>query len=170
MRLFDRAVTFLFVLLAALAGCVPQEAQPPEYTYAYAARQLDVRDQPTVDATVLARLPRGTAVAVGTCGGGWCGIATADVRGYAEQAYLSDSLPPAEVAAQPQAQQQGRGYWNAQGEWVQSPTWTADGLPPPGATARCRDGSYSFSNTRRGTCSWHGGVESWLPRADSIRR
>jgi hypothetical protein len=53
---------------------------------------------------------------------------------------------------------------------VPSPMFTEDGLPPPGASARCRDGSYSFSNTRRGTCSWHGGVAEWLARADSIRR
>lgn len=33
---------------------------------------------------------------------------------------------------------------------------------PIGASARCRDGSYSFSRTRRGTCSWHGGVAAWL--------
>jgi hypothetical protein len=33
---------------------------------------------------------------------------------------------------------------------------------PRGATARCRDGTYSYSATRRGTCSRHGGVASWL--------
>ena len=33
---------------------------------------------------------------------------------------------------------------------------------PVGATARCRDGTYSFSQHRRGTCSWHGGVAQWL--------
>jgi hypothetical protein len=33
---------------------------------------------------------------------------------------------------------------------------------PDGATARCRDGSWSFSESRRGTCSWHGGVAAWL--------
>jgi hypothetical protein len=33
---------------------------------------------------------------------------------------------------------------------------------PPGATARCRDGSCSFSQNRRGTCSGHGGVAQWL--------
>ncbi|WP_079017311.1 DUF3761 domain-containing protein [Mycobacterium tuberculosis] len=33
---------------------------------------------------------------------------------------------------------------------------------PPGATAICRDGSYSFSTHRSGTCSRHGGVLSWL--------
>src|ERR1041384_6187954 len=36
--------------------------------------------------------------------------------------------------------------------------------PPPDATARCRDGYYSFSRHRRGTCSGHGGVSEWLGR------
>lgn len=34
---------------------------------------------------------------------------------------------------------------------------------PAGATARCRDGTHSFSSTRSGTCSYHGGVQAWLP-------
>lgn len=33
---------------------------------------------------------------------------------------------------------------------------------PTGATAECRDGTYSFSQSRRGTCSHHGGVAQWL--------
>jgi Protein of unknown function (DUF3761) len=33
---------------------------------------------------------------------------------------------------------------------------------PQGATAQCRDGSYSFSTHRSGTCSHHGGVAKWL--------
>ncbi|WP_412771208.1 DUF3761 domain-containing protein [Ralstonia solanacearum] len=33
---------------------------------------------------------------------------------------------------------------------------------PNGATAKCRDRSYSFSESRRGTCSRHGGVADWL--------
>src|SRR3989449_5751163 len=41
-----------------------------------------------------------------------------------------------------------------------------DTSPPTGATARCRDGTYSFSRHRSGTCSHHGGVAAWLePRA-----
>jgi hypothetical protein len=39
------------------------------------------------------------------------------------------------------------------------------GGPPPGATARCRDGTYSFSQHRSGTCSHHGGVAAWLGAA-----
>jgi Protein of unknown function (DUF3761) len=39
----------------------------------------------------------------------------------------------------------------------------ADANPaPPGATARCRDGTYSYSQHRSGTCSHHGGVAEWL--------
>src|SRR5207249_2824777 len=36
---------------------------------------------------------------------------------------------------------------------------------PAGATARCRDGSYSFSRHGSGTCSYHGGVAMWLDTA-----
>jgi len=36
------------------------------------------------------------------------------------------------------------------------------GTAPTGATARCRDGTYSYSQNRRGTCSQHGGVAEWL--------
>jgi len=28
-------------------------------------------------------------------------------------------------------------------------------------TARCLDGTYSYSANHRGTCSWHGGVAEW---------
>src|SRR5262249_36375105 len=31
-----------------------------------------------------------------------------------------------------------------------------------GASAICRDGSYSYGQNRRGTCSHHGGVARWL--------
>lgn len=32
-----------------------------------------------------------------------------------------------------------------------------------GAMARCRDGNYSHSQTRSGTCSGHHGVAQWCP-------
>ena len=38
---------------------------------------------------------------------------------------------------------------------------------PPGATARCRDGTYSYSQHRSGTCSHHGGVAVWLTGSGS---
>lgn len=33
---------------------------------------------------------------------------------------------------------------------------------PLGATAQCRDGTWSFSLHHRGTCSYHHGVMRWL--------
>ena len=38
----------------------------------------------------------------------------------------------------------------------------APSAPPKGATALCRDGTYSFSKHHSGTCSRHGGVKKWL--------
>ena len=38
-------------------------------------------------------------------------------------------------------------------------------VPPPspsGATAICWDCTYSYSQHHSGTCSWHGGVKTWL--------
>jgi Protein of unknown function (DUF3761) len=49
---------------------------------------------------------------------------------------------------------------NGAGQRNESPTPSSS--IPAGATAKCRDGSYSFSHTRRGTCSHHGGVARWL--------
>ena len=51
-------------------------------------------------------------------------------------------------------------YTNSRGVRVQSPTRYSSA--PSGATARCNDGTYSFSRNRRGTCSHHGGVAEWL--------
>ena len=51
-------------------------------------------------------------------------------------------------------------YINTDGNKVQSPTYY--NTAPAGATARCTDGTYSFSQHRRGTCSHHGGVAQWL--------
>lgn len=51
-------------------------------------------------------------------------------------------------------------YENVDDEEVQSPT--NYNYVPEGACAICRDGTYSFSRNRRGTCSHHGGVAEWL--------
>jgi hypothetical protein len=54
-------------------------------------------------------------------------------------------------------------YRNVNGVCVHRPVRTQNASVPVGATAQCRDGSYSFSQHRRGTCSHHGGVARWLP-------
>lgn len=50
-------------------------------------------------------------------------------------------------------------YTNSDGEKVHSPAYAPS--IPAGASAKCRDGTYSFSHSRRGTCSHHGGVSVW---------
>jgi hypothetical protein len=59
-------------------------------------------------------------------------------------------------AAQPAASS-GSGYVNSSGNYVPSPSSN-----PSGATAKCRDGTYSYSQHHSGTCSHHGGVAAWL--------
>jgi|SRR5579859_4505282 len=53
-------------------------------------------------------------------------------------------------------------YVNSSGVCVHRPVKSQGSGGPAGATAQCRDGSYSFSQHRRGTCSHHGGVAKWL--------
>ena len=55
---------------------------------------------------------------------------------------------------------QGKGYINVDGKYVPSPK--KGNKQPSNATAKCRDGTWSFSLNRRGTCSGHGGVAGWL--------
>lgn len=52
-------------------------------------------------------------------------------------------------------------YTNSSGNEVHSPAYTNDNSIPAGASAQCRDGTYSFSQHRSGTCSHHGGVATW---------
>lgn len=51
-------------------------------------------------------------------------------------------------------------YTNSAGNEVHSPAYS--NTVPAGASAQCRDGTYSFSQSRRGTCSHHGGVAAWI--------
>lgn len=51
-------------------------------------------------------------------------------------------------------------YVNSRGNTVCRPVRANSA--PSGATAKCRDGTYSFSQSHRGTCSHHGGVQDWL--------
>ena len=48
-------------------------------------------------------------------------------------------------------------YENSDGQCINDP-----GSSSGGATAVCRDGDYSYSTHRAGTCSGHGGVSQWL--------
>lgn len=64
---------------------------------------------------------------------------------------------PAPTPAPDTSSSSGSGYTNVDGNHVQSPS-----NDPAGATAQCEDGTYSYSQNHRGTCSHHGGVARWL--------
>jgi hypothetical protein len=73
---------------------------------------------------------------------------------------------PVAVPPAPDSQLQGSGscaadyYRNSTGNCVHRPEQAP--ARPAGATAKCADGAYSFSQHRQGTCSGHGGVGQWL--------
>ncbi|QQX91359.1 DUF3761 domain-containing protein [Gluconobacter sphaericus] len=72
--------------------------------------------------------------------------------------------PSQAVTSQPDEntlREHGR-YQNVDGKLVHSPAHTVRNFVPNGASAKCEDGSYSFSLHRQGTCSHHGGVAQWL--------
>ena len=50
-------------------------------------------------------------------------------------------------------------YKNSNGVCVKKPKKASNW--PDGASAKCWDGTFSFSQSRRGTCSRHGGVQVW---------
>jgi hypothetical protein len=63
-------------------------------------------------------------------------------------------------AAQQQTECPNGTYENSAGNIVCKPYESS--TQPAGATAQCEDGTYSFSESRSGTCSSHGGVAVWL--------
>lgn len=85
--------------------------------------------------------------------------------------FADDKSSPSAPAAAPTVTQSTKGasdlqndnhYVNHDGQVVHSPSKTTSGQAPDGATAKCRDGSFSFSKHHSGTCSHHGGVATWL--------
>lgn len=65
---------------------------------------------------------------------------------------------PKTTQAAPKPAECGADYYrNSDGNCVHRPSDN-----PSGATAICKDGSYSYSQHHSGTCSGHGGVRSWL--------
>ena len=150
-------IHLLLPALVAAAGCAPAQDSTASSsdTLAVTTARVTVRTQPLASATAVVHLPAGTLVRRYACTGGWCRVAIERHLGYALEEYLGRNAAQA-------APDQGRGYVNSSGQWVPSPTRTPDNQPPAGATARCRDGTFSFSQSRSGTCSYHGGVAEWL--------
>lgn len=123
----------------------------------YTTTNLNMRYDANAKSEVLMVIPKGTPVTIAKdCDCKWIPVEYKGKVGYVSTKYLSKKRPSTSA----QAQSEIKYYTNSQGERVQSPT-KYDKVPE-GATALCRDGTYSFSRSRRGTCSHHGGVKRWL--------
>ena len=125
----------------------------------YVTTNLNLRYAPNTSSRVITVIPRGTPVTIDEdCDCKWIPVEYEGKVGYVSAKYLSNN--PVKSYTAKRVRTNGiRYYTNVDGYRVQSPTHYDS--RPAGATALCRDGTYSFSRNRRGTCSHHGGVARW---------
>jgi len=122
----------------------------------YASVKLNLREDSNSLSQVITVIPMGTAVSLAEdCDCEWIHVSYEGQTGYVYSKYLTKTKP-----LQISSGSHVKHYTNAAGHRVQSPTHANSA--PAGATALCWDGTYSFSQSRRGTCSHHGGVKVWL--------
>ena len=138
----------------------------------YVTANLNLRYGPGTDYEIITTLPKGTSVTIDEdCDCKWVPIEYRGYLGYISTKYLTGKSPNREIkrvrntnhyqyVSYSLQKSRVRHYTNVDGYRVQSPTYYNS--IPAGATALCRDGTYSFSRNRRGTCSHHGGVARWL--------
>lgn len=123
----------------------------------YATGNLNMRASDNISSEVLQVIPQGTAVTIDEdCDCKWIPITYNGQIGYVSTKYLSKEKASVKMPYHSTIKY----YTNSRGQRVQSPTHYNS--TPAGATALCNDGTYSFSRSRRGTCSHHGGVARWL--------
>jgi Uncharacterized protein with a bacterial SH3 domain homologue len=144
-RLLFVFVQLLIVLSAFAQGSVK-----------YASVKLNLREDSNSWSQVITVIPKGTAVTMAEdCDCEWIHVSYQGQTGYVYSKYLTKDKP-----AHVNSSTSIKHYTNSAGKRIQSPTHYNSA--PAGATALCWDGTYSFSQSRRGTCSHHGGVKIWL--------
>ncbi len=126
---------------------------------------LNLRSSPTVYGNIEAIIPRGTNLNIGYTGDSeWALVNYNGINGYVSARYIKIPTSKYENNKYRNGHSTNSSiikyYKNSAGEMVQSPTYY--NTTPASATALCRDGTYSFSRSSRGTCSHHGGVAKWL--------
>ena len=99
----------------------------------------------------------------GSSGGSSSGSSTASTPSSSSPAA---SAPPASGAAMKAAAgssgSSSSGSSTASTPSSSSKSTTTGNTDPTGATAKCKDGTYSKSKHHSGTCSKHGGVDQWM--------
>lgn len=152
----------LFLLQVTLVLAVQAQL-----VYKQATTNLYLRENSGSHSKILAIIPKGTKIIVQenqSNNSDWGAVDYNGRIGYVSTKYLGsyNSDNSSYNRYQPILRNNStvKYYKNSFGEKVQSPTYYNS--PPAGATALCRDGTYSFSQSRTGTCSHHGGVAKWL--------
>ena len=124
----------------------------------YSKGNLNLRENSNTFSQVITVIPKGTSVTMEeNCNCEWIRVSYQGQTGYVYSKYLSTKQPTVSTHV---GHSKVKHYTNSAGERIQSPTYYRSA--PAGATAICGDGTYSFSRSRRGTCSHHGGVQVWL--------
>jgi len=114
----------------------------------YTHGRMNIRSGGGTEFAVVRTVSRGERVEVGPEDhGGWAPVYErhGEPEGYVYRASrnLRTYAPPPPTMRRTRTERRARTY-------------------PSGASAVCRDGTYSYSARRRGTCSHHGGVAQWL--------
>ena len=138
----------------------------------YVTNNLNLRYEANTHSYILTIIPKGTAITIDEdCNCKWVPVEYNGHVGYISTKYLSNTpvrktykhrIGTSVRKGRYSSYNRSGGlryYTNSYGNRVQSPTYYNS--RPAGATALCRDGTYSFSQSRRGTCSHHGGVSRW---------
>ncbi len=135
-------------------------------TYKYTSTNLNLRGGPSSSYQVLTTIPDHTRVEIlENANRKWIKVYYNGKIGSVNSRYLSTRKAVITRSSKTTTYQKNKRlkikyYTNSDRQRVQSPTYYNSA--PAGATALCRDGTYSFSRSRRGTCSHHGGVAKWL--------
>jgi|SRR5574344_2099795 hypothetical protein len=155
--------TFISFLLSAI--CLLNLDAGVRFT----TENLHLRQGPGLDYQIELTIPFGTSVTIDKdCNCKWICVEYNGQIGYVSSKYLSKKYychrrygKSAYKKHLYKSNNKKRYYVNSYGQRVHSPAYYQTGTPR-GATAICQDGTYSFSRNRRGTCSHHGGVATWL--------
>lgn len=146
-----RALILAVTMLTTLSACQPADTATPVSTSPAAVTSPSSSPSASPSPSPSqSPSPNGTASS--------SGAATARTNAGAEAGGTSGHSATAATTAACGADY----YRNSSGQCVHRPIEAGGAAEPPaGASAKCKDGSYSFSQHRQGTCSSHGGVAIW---------
>lgn len=127
------------------------------------SNDVNLRTSPIIQNNKICIIPKGTLVKITNSeeNKNWSKVIYKGQIGYINNNYIKNSFTKYKAdKGDNYEHSRVKHYKNSKGVKVQSPTYYDS--PPEGATAECNDGTYSYSQSRRGTCSHHGGVKRWL--------